>query len=241
MVWNSKLQELRNHRSDAPGVLTDNSFDPGDDNAMDPWQSFDHPTDVWVPGSQLHSLNLESLSSSRAIRHDTMILLRSLGSRRAASTPSFVSDMMEGSRLDIYGNLVHTWVVPTNICSVPSLCGPNSMCSYTSLMPCSCPTGSRQANEDWAQGCTTSSKISRIAVGVGAGAALLLLLGLIIGIMRILKTKKVPSSGKCKSDDFAGGELAHFTPKQLHAATDRFKQRSSKGVTSKERLWLSRG
>ncbi|EFJ33055.1 hypothetical protein SELMODRAFT_407178 [Selaginella moellendorffii] len=67
---------------------------------------------------------------------------------------------------------------------------------YLGISFTSCPTGSRPANEDWAQGCTTYSKISRIAVGVGAGAALLLLLGLIIGIMKILKTKTVPSSGK---------------------------------------------
>ncbi|XP_002965980.2 G-type lectin S-receptor-like serine/threonine-protein kinase SD2-2 [Selaginella moellendorffii] len=157
---------------------------------------------------------------------------------------------IEVKQLDGNGNWYTPWVVPANICGVTSLCGSNSVCSSNSNPPCSCPTGSSPSNgtnwrtEDWAEGCTalssqarrSSSKISGVAVGVGAGAGVLLLLlagvAAFVIVRRRRKAKRV-SSGRGSSDgsgyNFVSGELAHFTFKQLHAATDGFRKQLGSG------------
>ncbi|XP_024518781.1 G-type lectin S-receptor-like serine/threonine-protein kinase SD2-2 [Selaginella moellendorffii] len=158
---------------------------------------------------------------------------------------------IEVKQLDGNGNWYTPWAVPANICDVTSLCGSNSVCSSSLNPPCSCPTGSSPSNdtnwrtEDWAEGCTalssqarrSSSKNSGVAIGVGAGIVLLLLAGLAAFVIarRRRKAKRVSSSsGSSKSDqrsiyNFVDGELANFTFKQLHAATDGFKKRLGSG------------
>ncbi|XP_024518741.1 G-type lectin S-receptor-like serine/threonine-protein kinase SD2-2 [Selaginella moellendorffii] len=146
-------------------------------------------------------------------------------------------------RMDGHGNWFTPWAVPANICDVTSLCGSNSVCSSNSNPPCSCPTGSSPSNdtnwrtEDWAEGCTalssqarrSSSKNSGVAIGVGAGAGVVLLLlagvAAFVIVRRRRKAKRVSSS----DDNFVNGELAHFTFKQLHAATDGFRKQLGSG------------